>query len=233
MSLPVIIIRPQPGADQSQTHFAAEQIDARAFPLFAIEAVPCTLPDKAQYDALVLASANAVRHTPDIASFRSLPVYAVGAKSAMAARDNGLNVVHVGQGGITSLLRPLATAGYRHVLRLSAADHIEIDSDMLARHAAEALQIDTQIVYRSTALPMPDRLIRTLKQPAIILLHSARSAGHFAEQCAVHGINRSHLTLATFGPAIAQAAGSGWLKVETAVTPDDEALLELVRQLCK
>lgn len=233
MTIPVIIIRPQPGADQSQARFATENLDAHAFPLFDIETVRCNLPDAAHYDALVLASTNAVRHAPDVARFKSLPVYAVGEQTAKAARNCGLDVVHVGQGGITSLLCPLATAGHRQVLRLSAADHIAIDTYMLALHGADALNIDTQIVYRSKAMPMPDGLITLLGQPAVILLHSARSARHFADQCTAHDIDRSNLTLATFGATITQAAGSGWLAVETAPAPDDEALLELVRQLCK
>lgn len=236
---PVIIIRPEPGAQESLLRFHAAGLAARKYSLFSVQ--PVDDPALSQgigvkqsaYDALMITSANAVRYAPLTQHLRSLPCYAVGKQTAQIARDAGLNVIMTGAGGISSLLAPAVQNGHLKLLRLAGMDNIVIDDDLLARHNAGDLRIDTRIVYQSQALPMPPDFQDILQNPAIILLHSARSAGHFAEQCDVHEIDRSIHRLASFGPLISAAAGFGWAGVFTADAPNDEALLALTRQLCK
>jgi len=68
---------------------------------------------------------------------------------------------------------------------------------------------------------------------ALVLLHSATTARHFAHECDRLGLARGAIALAALGPRIAAAAGSGWGAVHTAARPDEAALLEMVFDLCQ
>jgi uroporphyrinogen-III synthase len=51
-------------------------------------------------DALLIGSANAIRHAgPGLAAYAGLPTYTVGAATAQAAREAGLDVVAVDRAG--------------------------------------------------------------------------------------------------------------------------------------
>jgi uroporphyrinogen-III synthase len=67
----------------------------------------------------------------------------------------------------------------------------------------------------------------------LVLLHSAATARHFASECDRLGLARGTIALAALGPRIAAAAGEGWRAVHTAPRPDEAALLEMARELCK
>ncbi|MEZ5742975.1 MAG: hypothetical protein R3D89_04415, partial [Sphingomonadaceae bacterium] len=88
-------------------------------------------------------------------------------------------------------------------------------------------------VYSSDPLPMPNPLALALRQPAVVLLHSAIAAHHFAKSCEGKGIDRTRIAIAAISPRVVEAAGSGWRAIEAAETPDDAALLALARDLCE
>jgi uroporphyrinogen-III synthase len=68
---------------------------------------------------------------------------------------------------------------------------------------------------------------------ALVLLHSAATASHFAAECDRLGLPRAGITLAALGPRIAAAAaGQGWVAVHTAARPDEAALMQLAFDLC-
>ena len=75
---------------------------------------------------------------------------------------------------------------------------------------------------------MADRL----GQGALVLLHSAAAARHFAAECDRCGVPRGAVRLAALGPRIAAAAGEGWREVRSAAEPREAALLALARQMC-
>ena len=57
-------------------------------PLFSVESLAWKVPDAASFDALLLTSANAVRQAgAGLTQLRGLPVHAVGAATATAARS--------------------------------------------------------------------------------------------------------------------------------------------------
>lgn len=88
----VLVVRPEPGSTRTLARLHALGVDAAAFPLFATVPVPWDAPDPAAHDALLITSANAVRHAgPTLAALAHLPVIAVGAQTAEAARGAGLS----------------------------------------------------------------------------------------------------------------------------------------------
>ncbi|WP_164117378.1 uroporphyrinogen-III synthase [Sphingorhabdus sp. Alg239-R122] len=226
MTQPLIIIRPEPGASATMESAVRAGWTVIKEPLFHVRPVQWALADDAQYDALLAGSANAFRHGGhNLADLVHLPVYAVGEKTAALARKHGFSVRQGGNGGLSSLLPTLKNDGKRRILWLSAHDYVPLP--------AHDTQIDRVEVYASEAAPMPDTLAETLRQPAIIALHSARAATHFREQAICRGINIAQISLACFAPRIAEAADEGWAKIATAKSPNDEAMLEVAAQLCK
>ena len=222
----IIVLRPQPGAMATAQGLRNAGHDPLISPLFVIEPVAWTPADPQAYDALLVGSANVFRHGgPALADLKGLPVYAVGGKTARMATDLGFKVRGQGTGGLAAMLPMLIEDGHLHVLRLAGEDRVDLPATRLA--------IDTRIVYRSRALPMPDALREALAGPAIVLLHSARAAQHFGTLVDQAGIDRSQISLALFAPALLDAAGQGWARVRVAAATDDRALLDVVAALCQ
>ncbi|GGB54022.1 uroporphyrinogen-III synthase [Blastomonas aquatica] len=222
----IIVLRPQPGATATAQALRAAGHHPLVTPLFVIEQVAWTPADASAYDALLVGSANVFRHGgPALADLKDLPVYAVGGKTSRMALDLGFRVRGQGTGGLAALLPMLAEDGHLHILRLAGEDHVDLPDSRLA--------IDTRIVYRSRALPMPDTLRDALAQPAVVLLHSARAAEHFSSLVDAARLDRGAISLALFAPALVDVAGEGWAAVRVAASTDDRALLDVANALCQ
>jgi len=222
----LVIIRPEPGG--SKTAALAENAGWQVIkqPLFNIEPLLWSLPQSKDYDAMMIGSANALRYGGNtVDALKNLPVYAVGDTTAQVAKNKGFTVAHIGSGGLADSLPQLEQDKRRNVLWLSGHDYVPLPQHRLLIQRIE--------VYASRALPMPDNLQAQLSDPAIILLHSARAATHFRTECEAANINIANLSIACFGPRVAEAAGAGWAQISTAKNHSDKALLAVAQQLCK
>lgn len=223
--IPLIVIRPQPGADATAAAAAALGLDARVFPLFEIQGIPWTPPERQDVDALLIGSANAVRHAgPGLAKFLDKPVYAVGQATAAACRAAGLTVAALGSGGLEGVLGGITK--HHRLLRLAGREHIVL-------HPPAGVELVERIVYASDPVPLPAPLVQLLEQPAVVMLHSATAAEHFAAECDRRGVDRARIALVTIGPRVTPACGSGWARIATAAAPDDAALLAQAYHLCQ
>jgi uroporphyrinogen-III synthase len=224
--IPVIVIRPQPGCHTTVAAARAAGLDARGFPLFEVRPLAWQPPPAESFDALLLGSANALRHAgPALDDYHGKPAYAVGATTADAARAAGLDVVAVGSGGL-KLLLPRLAPDHRRLLRLSGRERVMLTPP-------RGVTIRECVVYASEPLPLPPALGSLLRRPALVLLHSAEAAQHFAGLCDAPRIDRARLTIVAIGPRVTRAAGGGWAAVATADTPGDTAMLALARELCQ
>ena len=223
--IPLIVIRPQPGADTTAAAAAALGLAPRVFPLFAIEPVSWEHPEPREVDALLFGSANAVRHAgPTLALFRGKPAYAVGETTAAAAREAGLRIAALGSGGLDKVLAQITA--HRHLLRLAGRERVVL-------HPPPGIVLTERIVYAGNPLQMPSQLAGLLRSRAVVMLHSAAAAEHFASECERLSLDRSAISLATIGPRVTAASGTGWAEIATAAVPDDAALLAWARQLCQ
>lgn len=224
--IPVVVIRPQPGCDATLEAARALGLDARGFPLFEVRSVAWDPPAAHTFDALLLGSANAPRHAgPALAGYRGKPAYAVGEVTAESARAAGLDVVATGTGGLKALL-PHVRPEHRRLLRLSGRERVALTPP-------RGVSIDERVVYEIEPLPLPPDLASLLAGQAIVLLHSAEAAHHFAQLCDSRSIARANLRLAALGPRVARAAGEGWGALVAAEAPSDTALLALAGQMCQ
>ena len=223
--LPLIVVRPEPGCGATLAAARELGLDARAFPLFEVGPVAWTAPAAAQFDVLLAGSANVFRHGgTQLAALRGLPVHAVGATTSEAARGAGFAVAATGAGGLQPVLDALP-AGTR-VLRLAGAERVALT-------LPPGVSMSELTVYAARALPLPPDLAALLTAPAVIALHSAEAARHFAAELERAGLARGAIALVTIGPRVTAAAGPGWAAVVTAEQADDAALLAKARDLCQ
>lgn len=223
--IPLIVIRPQPGAAATAGSAHALGLEARACPLFEVK--PCTWqpPEPDTMDALLIGSANALRHAgPGLDPFRDKPAYCVGEATAAACRAAGLEVSATGQGGLQAVLDRIEAP--RRILRLAGEERVTLTPPT-------GVSLVERVVYASQPLPAGPDLIALLRSPCVVALHSAAAARHFAGECDRLGIARTAIALATIGPRVSEAAGPGWAHLAEAATPDDEALLACAAKLCQ
>ncbi|HKR91985.1 uroporphyrinogen-III synthase [Novosphingobium sp.] len=226
MSLPVLVLRPEPGAAATVDAARTMGLDARAMPLFVVRGISWQPVPRKQVDALLLGSANALRQGGDaLALYHGMPAYAVGVKTAEAARAAGLDVIATGQGGLQQMLGALRPE-HRRLLRLAGRERVELDVPV-------GITILTRDVYASEPLPQPADFAHTMTQPALVLLHSGEAAARFATLCDETCIARDRVLVAAIAPRVATRAGKGWATLRSAKQPNDAALLALAAEMCE
>ena len=226
MTLPLLILRPLDGALQTKRRAEKLGLTAVVDPLFAVESIAWTGPKPEDYDALLLTSANALGYGgTQLAAYRSLPVLAVGEKTAAAAEKAGFHVEKTGESGARQLLQRLRDGQYPNLLWLAGEQHTNLCSNGRLVHIVP--------VYRSSAIALGEEAKACLAEETVILLHSARAASRLVSELDRLRLPRSKHHVVAFSVKVAEKAGTGWKSVQTAVHPDDDALLSLASALCQ
>ena len=209
---PLVLLRPEPGGSSSAARAMAIGLDVRLVPLFTIVPLAWAAPDPAQFDALVLTSANALRHAgAELQKLKALPVHAVGEATAALARAAGFTVASVGAGGSGDMDLP---PGQR-LLHLAGRNHGDTG-------AASVIP-----VYEARQIDRPAGL--DALRDCVIAVHSPRAGLRLAELVA----DRSSIAIAAISAAAAEACGVGWERMEVAPKPADDQLLALAARLCE
>lgn len=220
MTRPIAILRPEPGGTSTAERVRAAGLDPLLLPLFAVVPLDWTPPDPANFDALLLTSANVARHAgPELAALARLPALAVGPETARAAERAGLRVIESGLHGVDALLARQPWS--QRLLWLAGRDRIAIE------HPAIRTIIP---VYASEAVALTGAQARSLSG-TVALVHSARAMRQLAAQLDAHGIPRASLRIAAISARAADADGHGWDRVAIAPRPDDAALIEVAQRL--
>lgn len=223
MSRQVFVLRPEPGGAETAARLRGMSLEAVQLPLFAVKALRWDTPDPAQFDALILTSANAVRHGgPGIGRLVTLPVYAVGAATASASRAAGLDVVAIGHSGAAALIATAQAQGVTRALHLCGRDRTNV--------ADGAVVSERIAVYASAARAVTHQAIAAI-EGAVVLTHSVRAAARLSVLVERHGVRREAVRLGAISPAVAAAAGDGWDQVAVAGSVDDAALIAIARTL--
>ena len=164
----------------------------------------------------MLTSANAVGFGGSkLERLKHLPVHAVGAATADAAREVGFRIETTGATNVADLLGKLP--GTLRLLHLAGQDR---------RDLPEGRSVTQITVYRSTAIEHPD--LPPL-HGLVVAVHSPRAGARLAE---VAG-EQSNTAIAAISEAAAAACGDSWERVETAAEPSDASLLALAARLCQ
>jgi len=216
----LFILRPEPGASATVREAADRGLNAVAMPLFSVEPLDWDVPDPAEFDGLLLTSANAVRHGGDeMNRLRALPVHAVGEATAETARNACFDIATTGNGGVERLLGSIDPN--LRLLHLCGEHRTPVKAEQTMTHIP---------VYRSSALPTPVGFAAIEGQTVVV--HSRRAARRLSELVDQEGIARSTIRIAAISVAAASAAGDGWEACEAAGRPDSPTLLALAARLC-
>jgi len=223
VSSPLLLLRPQPGNDESAERARALGIEVIQLPLFEIVALAPTPLPEGPFDALLVTSANGARHGAEVLRrLADLPIFTVGEATARVIRDRGERLVTVGGGDAASTIPLIVAAGHRRLLHICGADVRPFDP--------LGLHVTRHIVYRSEPRDMrPFAGMLASLPPCVIAVHSPRAGRRL--DALLPPAPRPH-RLAAISRAAADAAGPGWQQVEVAPTPDDAALLRLASALC-
>jgi uroporphyrinogen-III synthase len=221
----LLIVRPQPGASASAARAAALGFDPILLPLFSIIPRSWRAADIGQFDALLITSANAVRHAGDgLQDYRSLPVHAVGERSAAACAKAELLVASTGHAGIEQAMASAMAAGHRRLFWLAGEDR-------RSPAIPGGMQLEIATSYAAQTLPLPSDAREIFAQCGAIALHSPRAARRVAATVDQLALSRSKFIIAAFSLAVAEAAGEGWRGVALAPQPSDDAMLSALTEL--
>ena len=194
-----------------------------ALPLSAVEPRSWAVADPHRHDALLLGSANAVRHAgPDLQALIHLPVYAVGAATAKAAQQAGFTIAAIGDGNLQSLAPLLARDGRAHALRLTGEEHLPFAP-------LGDCRVETHICYAVVDRPL---LAAQVPANAVILLHSLAMARHFEAERARLALPVAACSAVAISLRVAEALQPGWRDVHVAAQPFDQAMLAQAALLC-
>lgn len=220
MSRAIAVLRPEPGNRVTASAIEAAGRVAIRLPLFTAKPVAWSVPDAADFDALLLTSANAVRHGgPQLDGLLALPVHAVGHVTAEAARRIGFRIAHIGTSGAEALVAEAEAAGVRRALLLGGRERMLGSGGVVAQaitvYASETLDIEPEAAVRLRG--------------AIALVQSARAGARLAELVAPD--HRAITSIVAISARAAEAAGPGWRGVEIASDTRPDTLIELALRL--
>ena len=221
---PLLVLRPEPGAAATAARAIAAGWHVIAAPLFTTAAEPWDAPDAGEHDALMLTSAQAVRHAGAALNlYRALPVYAVGEATGVAAMEAGFADIRMGDADAALLVTMMVRDGIKHPLHLAGREHRILD--------AAPIPIARRIVYAAdpvTELPAAARA--AIDARAVALIHSQRAGAVFADLLTKAGIDPGTVRIAAISGA---AAAGAWRAVKIAEAPNDVALLAAAARLCE
>jgi len=224
VSGPIYVVRAEPGSSATVAAGREAGLAITACPMFEIVPVAWDPPAPDRFDGVLLGSANALRHAgPGLDAFRGKRAFAVGTATAREAEAAGMAVAAVGRSGLQPLLASLRPP--LKLLRLAGEEHVPLQRPL-------GILIDTRVVYRNVALPLPESQATALRGGGLVLLHSAAAARHFAAECDRLAIPRGGIAVAALGRRVTAAAGEGWRALRSADEPRDAALLALARDMC-
>lgn len=225
----LLVTRPEPEASETVRAARAAGFAAIAAPLLAIRPVAAAEAASATTapDAVLLTAARSASllraALPGLAP--STPLFAVGPRTAAAARAAGFTAVVATATDGQAALEAAVAAGHARILHARGTEHRPLMVPAGAR--VEPLPLYRAVAVRS----LPARARDALKGGAVALLFSPRSAALFRRLVERAGMAPGELAIAALSPAVAAAAGPGWRGVAVAQRPQTADVLAAARWL--
>ena len=230
----VVVTRPQADSERTAAALRARGYEVLIAPLMRVAPVKADL--SGGWGGVIITSANApgaIAGNPARAALSKLPLFAVGQRTADAARAAGFSNVTSAGGDVRDLVRLVAE---RHadasapLLYLAGEDRA---ADLVAELAVHAIAAEMVVVYRAVTAPFPPELTAALKAGAVdaVLHFSKRSAENYIAGARQAGIIEQavavrHLCLAR--PIAEPLTGAGAGSIGVAKRPDEAALIGLL-----
>jgi uroporphyrinogen-III synthase len=227
----IAIIRPLADGERTASGLRARGHQVLVAPLMKVEPVAADLAGG--WAGVIITSANALGALAAHPALSKLPAFAVGHRSADAARQAGFTDVSSAGGDVRDLVRLIAE---RHadasgpLLYLAGEDRA---ADLIGELSACGIAAEMRTVYRAVTAPFPPQLVAALTAGEIdaVLHFSKRSAENYLTSAGPAGIAEQALTVRhlCLSPQIAEPLiKAGAAHVAVATRPDEAALIDLV-----
>jgi uroporphyrinogen-III synthase len=234
----VLVTRPEPDGARTADQLRARGCDVLLAPLLRVEVVDPGLDPNSggAWDALALTSVNAVRalaDRPGRDALLAIPAYAVGSRTADAARAHGFAKVVSADGDVDDLAQLMAAQLGRgsRVLYLAGEER---SGDLVDALAEVAIAAQTRVVYRAIVVAQfPPEVQDALAAGRLdaVLHFSARTALAYVGCASAAGLADRAAAVAHYCLSRRVAAplvAAGARVVQVAGRPTEAALLELV-----
>ena len=232
----LLVTRSQPNASETAFALRAHGHEPIVAPLFELEILSEVEADDGPWDAILLTSVNALWGAIALASsdrWRGVPVFAVGERTAQAAREQSFTDVTSAAGDVYDLANLVAArlTPPAHLLYLAGEERA---GDLAGALRTKNFTVDTVQVYRIVAaqtLPPPAAAALTGEIDGV-LHFSRRSAEAFLTAARNSGLLEAALRKPVhycLSPRIAEPLrAAGAVDVRAAERPDAAALLALI-----
>lgn len=176
----VWITRAQPGADQTAERVRMHGHVAIVAPLLEVQAVRGFDAGLDGVAALAFTSANGVRAFTALSLDRSLPVFAVGAATALAARTAGYRRVLSTDRDVSALAEALAARRRELTGAVLHPGAAEPAGDLVGLLQARRVEARGVVVYDTLPREPSAEEEKALKGIDTVLIHSAKAARELA-----------------------------------------------------
>jgi len=230
----VVVTRPQADAERTASALRARGHEVLVAPLMQVEPIDADLGG--DWSAVVITSANAPAAIAGNAARETLiklPLFAVGERTARAAREAGFTQVVSAGGDVRDLVRVVAEHHAGKVAPLLYLAGEDRAADLIGELAAHGIKAEMRVVYRAVTAPFPPELVEALKAGEIdaVLHYSRRSADNYLAGAKAAGItaeafNVRHVCLAETIATPLVAAGA--TSIAIASQPQEAALIDLL-----
>jgi uroporphyrinogen-III synthase len=231
----ILVTRPQPGNAQTAAVLKERGHEPIAAPLLQMEILSKVDPDAGPWKAILLTSANAMRGIADLArrdDWRATSIFAVGDRTAQAARNHGFTDVTSASGNVSDLAN-LVAARISPPARLLYLSGEERSGDLAGALRAKNFIVDAVVVYRmAAARTLPEPGVKAIRDGVDGVLHFSRySAEAFVKAASNAGLLEIALAKPVHYCLSDQVAGplrqAGAANIRIAARPDEACLLEL------
>ena len=232
----LLVTRPRPGAERTAAILHARGHRVVIAPLLRVEAVADADIGAGPWAAALVTSANAasaVAAHPRVPTLRTLPVFAVGRRSAQAMRNAGFAEVISADGDVGDLARLVAERLPRGAALLYLAG-TERAGDLAGDLIARGFGVETIVVYRAIAATnfAPDAIEAFTHGIDGALHYSPRSAAAYVAAARAGGL----VAAAVVKPAqfclsahvAAPLAQAGATDIRIAAQPTEAGLIGLI-----
>ena len=231
----LVVTRPQADSERTAAALRARGHEVLVAPLLRVEPVAGNF--SGGWGGVIITSANApgaIADNPAGKALFKLPLFAVGRRSADAARQASFSNVTAAGGDVRDLVKLIAE---RHadasapLLYLAGEDRA---ADLVAELAVHGVAAELAVVYRAGSAPFPPELTAALEAGDVdgVLHFSRRSAENYIAGARQAGIIEQALEVRHFclaRPIAEPLSGAGAGSIAVAKRPDEAALLGLLQ----
>lgn len=240
--LPILVTRPQPAASETASQLRSLNYEVFEAPLFDLEAVPFDKKIVPSVEGLIFTSAHAVEFfaptqnpSPPLSQVeRPQPVFAIGPRTAAAAKAAGFSNITQFDGDRDGLIAAIASNfSGRTLLHPRGAHHAGNIAGALQKRGIAASDL---VVYEARAvptLPQSARKFLTLER-GIVLFFSRRAAETFTDLTRRSGEQGGTSNL--IGLCLSDQVALGlktdqWMRIYSSKTPSVAGILTILSTL--